>query len=152
MAQLWQSGMRLTPARLNRPWQSYPVQWTATSNPSLGNGTLWGKWRYLDSDTVQIKILLVPGSTTTYGSGQYRFSLPVNADGTDVLMGASALFTGSLYPLAGWTNTSTPSSTLFMYRANPTANENLQTWSATSPITFASGHRVSVFGSYSIAS
>lgn len=149
---LWASGMRLTPARLNRPWTSYSVSWTAsTTNPTVGDGTLIGKYRYLDSDTVQVKILLIPGSMTTYGSGGYRFSLPVPASGPDLYLPSAALLGSSLYSLVGWGNTSSPTSTLFMYRGNVTSTENLASWTATTPVTFAAGHRVSVLGEYAIA-
>lgn len=75
------SGMRLTPARLNTPaWTSYtPARTAATTNPTLGNGTLVGAYRYLDASTVLLRVRLTAGSTTTIGTGQYRISLPVPA-------------------------------------------------------------------------
>lgn len=60
-------------------WQSYTVSWTAaTTNPSIGNGTLAGRYVQIGK-TVICNITLVMGSTTTYGSGKWMFSLPVTA-------------------------------------------------------------------------
>ena len=57
-------------------WQSYTVSWTAsTTNPAIGNGTLIGRYTQIGK-TVMGTISLVMGSTTTYGSGGWYFSLP----------------------------------------------------------------------------
>jgi len=57
-------------------WQSYTVSWTAaTTNPSIGNGTLAGRYVQIGK-TVICSISLVMGSTTTYGSGNWSLSLP----------------------------------------------------------------------------
>jgi len=58
-------------------WISYTPAWTAsTTNPSIGNGVLKGRYKYLDSKTVAIRIHLKIGSTTNTGSGTWSFSLP----------------------------------------------------------------------------
>lgn len=64
-------------------WTSYTPTWTAiTTNPSLGNGTLTGKYLYdPDKKIAHAKITLTIGSTTTKGSGAYIFSLPVKSTG-----------------------------------------------------------------------
>ena len=57
-------------------WQSYTVSWTAsTTNPAIGNGTLNGKYVQIGK-IVTCNILMVPGSNTTFGSGNWSFSLP----------------------------------------------------------------------------
>ena len=63
-------------------WQSYTPTWTAdTTNPAIGNGTLTG--RYIVIGKLCTYVLgLVMGSTTTYGSGNWAFSLPINAVNT----------------------------------------------------------------------
>lgn len=56
---------------------TYGVTWTAVSvNPAIGNGTLNGSY-FIDGNTVKIFISLTAGTTTTFGTGAYRFSLPV---------------------------------------------------------------------------
>ena len=63
-------------------WQSYTPTWTAaTTNPLIGNGTLTG--RYIVIGKLCTYVLgMVMGSTTTYGSGDWAFSLPINAMNT----------------------------------------------------------------------
>ena len=57
-------------------WQSYTPIWTATTtNPVIGNGSLTGKWRRV-GDSIYLQISMVAGTTTTYGSGYFNFSLP----------------------------------------------------------------------------
>jgi hypothetical protein len=56
--------------------RSYTPAWTAvTSNPTLGNGSIFG--RYSKRGTfVDVSFELTIGSTTTLGTGAYFFSLP----------------------------------------------------------------------------
>jgi hypothetical protein len=62
------------------PWQSYPVQWLAAGgNPTLGNGTLQGRYRR-QGRTVTFSVYLKHGSSTLGGIGSYAFTLPVPAD------------------------------------------------------------------------
>lgn len=57
-------------------WTPYIVNWTgAGSNPAIGNGTLNGAYR-LVGKTVDFRIYLQAGSTTTFGSGLYSFNPP----------------------------------------------------------------------------
>ena len=59
-------------------WTTYTPSWTASTNPSLGNGTING--RYMKIGRIVIaEVTLFPGSTTTYGSGSWAFSLPVTS-------------------------------------------------------------------------
>ena len=68
-------------------WTSFTPTWTATTtNPVIGNGTLAGKYIKIGK-TVIAQYHLVAGSTTTFGSGNYRFSLPFNADRIAALQG-----------------------------------------------------------------
>ncbi|MFI9344918.1 hypothetical protein ACIG0D_27185 [Streptomyces sp. NPDC052773] len=59
-------------------WTSYTPTWTSSTAPSLGNGTLVGRYMKIGR-TVFVVIHLTTGSTTTYGSGSYNWSLPVTA-------------------------------------------------------------------------
>ena len=57
-------------------WVSYTPTWTATTtNPSIGNGTITGEWRRV-GDSMEIRIRVISGTSTTYGSGYYKFGLP----------------------------------------------------------------------------
>ena len=59
--------------------ETFTPTWTAsTTNPTLGNGTLSGKY-FRFNKIVFCQIFLQIGSTTNVGSGQYRWALPVTA-------------------------------------------------------------------------
>ena len=63
-------------------WQSYTPTWTAdTTNPAIGNGTLAGRYVVIGKLCTYV-LGLVMGTTTTYGSGNWAFSLPINAVNT----------------------------------------------------------------------
>lgn len=63
-------------------WAAYTPVWTAaSSNPSLGNGTIAGFYKQTGK-TVSAYGRLLVGSTTTFGTGDWRISLPVTAQTT----------------------------------------------------------------------
>jgi len=63
----------------------YSVSWTgATTNPAIGNGTLTGRYQ-LFGKMVHLNIYMVAGSTTTFGSGNWSFSLPFTAASNNVI-------------------------------------------------------------------
>ena len=58
-------------------YTAYTPTWTATTtNPSLGNGTIVGGYRRI-GDVVDFYFVLTMGTTTTFGTGSWRFTLPV---------------------------------------------------------------------------
>jgi hypothetical protein len=60
-------------------WLSYTPTWTAaTTNPSLGNGALVGRYIQIGK-TVNVFVQLTIGSTTTLGTGGWIFSVPFAA-------------------------------------------------------------------------
>ena len=121
-------------------WTSYTPVWTAsTTNPVVNNGTLNG--RYLKvGRTVHNVIDLTTGSTTTYGSGTYAFSMPaaagsaVNQVGTAQAVGGSSRYAGNilLSPSASTAACYFPDSGLVPV-------SRLSTMSPTIPFTWASG-------------
>lgn len=59
-------------------WTSYTPAWTASVNPAIGNGTQ--VWKYLRVNKLVIgRIQITMGSTTTFGTGNWVFGLPVAA-------------------------------------------------------------------------
>lgn len=57
-------------------WKEYVPIWTTTTGvPSVGNGTLKGKWRRVGGN-LELQIYLQAGSTTTFGTSDFRFSIP----------------------------------------------------------------------------
>lgn len=81
----WTAGQKPTAQSfedLVSAWASYTPAWTAsTTNPTLGNGTLVGRYKQIGK-TVHFTLKLTVGSTTTVGSGLYSWSLPVAASGS----------------------------------------------------------------------
>lgn len=86
MATQWTGGMVsgavLTAANLNTigaESETFTPTWTAsTTNPTLGNGTLSGRYFRLNK-LVFCQIYTQFGSTTLPGSGSYRWALPFTA-------------------------------------------------------------------------
>ena len=73
-------------------WTAWTPTWTSSgTQPVLGNGTLTGRYRQ-DRKTVTATFRLLMGSTTTYGTGTWTFSVPV-----PVMNTASHLWVGSGY-------------------------------------------------------
>lgn len=65
-------------------WSSYTPAWTATgTNPSIGNGSLIGKYSVMGK-TVHVRIAMMAGSSTSFGSGNWQISLPVGVTNTGV--------------------------------------------------------------------
>lgn len=59
-------------------WFSYSPSWASYgTQPSVGNGALNGRFSIVGR-TVNFSLFLRMGSTTTYGTDAYRFSLPIS--------------------------------------------------------------------------
>ena len=73
-------------------WTAYTPTWTAfTTNPTLGDGTIEGRYVQIGK-TVHFTIALTFGSTTTQGAGAWSFTLPVTAaNGTQHPLGSARL-------------------------------------------------------------
>lgn len=82
-------------AGVTDPWTSYSPSWTAaTSNPSIGNGSISGS--YIQSGKLVIATASITmGSTTTYGSGVWRVSMPVTAASSGLHVGSVLLLDSS---------------------------------------------------------
>jgi hypothetical protein len=62
-------------------WTAYTPAWTSSGTaPAIGNGTIAGRYKQIGK-TVHVAVRVVLGSTSTFGSGGYSFSLPVAASG-----------------------------------------------------------------------
>lgn len=83
-------------------WFNYTVAWTSTGTaPALGDGTLSGRFSLQGTTCVTI-IRLVMGSTTTYGTGGWRFSTPIPAkSGWSAIGGIKAYDAGTAMHLVG---------------------------------------------------
>lgn len=66
-------------AAIGDAWTSYTPVWSAaTTPPAIGNGSIVGA--YLQAGKLVLyRFKITSGTTTTYGSGNYQVTLPVNA-------------------------------------------------------------------------
>lgn len=94
------SGAVLTAANLNAigaASETYTPAWTSTGTaPAINNGTLTGKYFRINKLVVAY-INWTAGSTTTFGTGSYRLSLPITAVNTTGYVGSGAYFDASTF-------------------------------------------------------
>lgn len=78
-------------------WANWTPVWTAaTTNPVIGNGSIAGRYKQIGK-TVICEFFLAVGSSTTFGSGNWAFSLPVTADTSHLLGSLSGHTTGLMW-------------------------------------------------------
>jgi hypothetical protein len=120
--------------------------WTSTgTQPSIGNGVIVARYTMLGTKTCAFRIKVNPGSTTTFGTGEYQFLLPFpiadeqvavamfrDNDGADEYGGFTA-----------WLQNSTQ-----ILRVMNSAN---QRWGPNIPVLWESGDRAEISGVYEIA-
>lgn len=133
-------------------WRTYAPSWTAaTTNPTIGNGTITGRYVQFGK-LVSFEVEIVGGSTTAWGTGSYSITAPVTP------VGRRLQFTGSLrdssasatYPLFG-EFTSGASTTVFLRRLPATAGGNFGNVDSANPITLATGDSLTIAGTYEAA-
>jgi hypothetical protein len=128
-------------------WSTYTPTWTAsTTNPSLGDGTLTGRYKAIGK-TVFVKIHMQAGSSTTFGSGHWKFSLPVAAySGNSAILSATFLDNGTQWYAALATNE---------YDSNTAYVVPITTASGpvgpTAPFTWTTSDLLTICGSYESA-
>jgi len=130
-------------------WTTYTPTWTADGTaPAIGNGTLTGRYKTVGK-SVLFSIRVLMGTTTTYGSGNWRFGLPVNSQSdVNVVVPVTYLHNGVAwyYGIAnteylGQTSNITP-----LYgstTATPITSAN--------PFTWSSGCTIAINGTYESA-
>ena len=128
-------------------WTTYTPTWTgSTTNPSLGNGTLTGRYKTIGK-TVFLQIHFGAGSSTTFGSGHWKFSLPVAAhSGAAVVMSATYLDNGTQW-YAGVVTTEYDSNTSYVVPITVSSGAV----NSTVPFTWASTDSITICGSYESA-
>jgi hypothetical protein len=129
-------------------WTSYTPTWTASTNPTVGNGTLIGRY-FRVGRTITFQINLTMGSTTTYGSGNYDFALPVLA------ANVGTHHVGNVHVLAGpryfgHVLVSPAGTTTSPFLAN--TSSQLVAMAQGTPVTLASGNQIRITGVYEAAS
>ena len=125
---------------------SYTPVWTAASvNPAIGDGSIAGKYS-VTGRRCKVDVALGAGGTTTFGTGEYSFSLPIavatgavrSVGSVKALDSGTAHLTGSVVADA----TSLTAAVFF--------NNTASAMSPTVPITWASGDQMSFTIEYDI--
>lgn len=127
---------------------NYTPSWTTSgSAPSLGDGTLNGRYT-LSGRICTAQIELVAGSATTFGTGQFQFSLPFAASSSSLRTnGIGRLSDAGAGFHIGMVEVNPTSSVAVIY-SNNTAN----LVQSNSPFTWASGDTLRFTVTYEIAS
>lgn len=133
-------------------WTSYTPTWTSTvTNPTIGNGTLTGAYRQLGK-TVDVRIRLVWGSTTTAGSGSaYLLGYPPPGPAVAETAGGAIIVDNSpdgRYPGTVWLITSAGGIRIHVSGSPATSATH---WAPGYPITFATNDVIVCAGTYEIA-
>lgn len=137
-------------AAISPAWTSYTPVWGSSGTaPVIGNGTIVGSYLQIGK-RVDYKFLVTFGSTTTFGTGNYTFTLP-----TTTAAGLAAWF-----PMGTWMGTAsgTVLGVLASWQSNTTVsglNHSTSTSGAqasqvgtTAPVTWASTNVIYFAGSY----
>lgn len=126
----------------------YTPTWSSTgTQPVLNNGSIYGRYALLGR-LVHLYVELTMGSSTTYGTGTYRFSLPVPSD--DRLWCLPGMtFDSSVSGYEDLTGIVTgASATLVELRTLTTVGASLSVVQNGTPITFATNDKIIVNGVY----
>lgn len=145
------AGQILTAATMNQigaASETYTPAWTSTGTaPAIGNGTLVGKYFRINKLVVAY-ISWAAGSTTNFGTGTYRMSLPVTAVNTTYLAGYAAYGDASTFNTYNMTtqfvSTTTVQGILNVFGIN-------SGWGQASPIAMANGDTCSFVVIYEAA-
>ena len=152
----WLAGEKPTAATLNAeirdafkaigdPWTAYSPSWTTSGTaPSLGNGSLTGAYRQTGK-FVTFRIRLLAGSTTTFGTGEFRFTYPATAINSFIPGLSGYIFRSgpSYFGIIG-VGFATTSLRLITSSGNALVT-------ATSPLTFTNGDELNIGGTYEAA-
>ena len=119
-------------------WTSYTPVWSSSGTaPAIGNGTLAGRYK-LVGKTCHVVFGQTMGTTTTFGTGTYGWSLPftaANPGGTDANFGWSGAargHAGSWYNGAAVVLKNTSVARIYPHKETPNTE-----WAATVPTTWA---------------
>lgn len=133
-------------------WVAYTPTWTMSSGgQALGNGTVVGRYRRIGK-TIHYTIEFTIGSTTTIGTGQPQFTLPVAPREVNLMHYGQAVFIDggaavyNAYPL--WI---AASDVLRMYCDPTTAGNSLRGLTNLVPVTLASTDQILIRGTYEAA-
>lgn len=136
-------------------WTTYTPTWTGASvNPAIGNGTLTGRYMKIGK-MVFFSIVMIAGSSTTFGTGAWSFALPATISSsapTRYPIGtAEILDSGVAAYLGNAIAFSTTKVDVVVMNATGTYGTEQQI-DSTKPMTFGNLDQVTLSGTYESAS
>jgi hypothetical protein len=143
-------------SRIDTAWTSYTPTWEAPTPPAIGNGTITGAYKVIGK-TCFVRGSITMGSTTTYGSGDWKIGLPVAAINAYAIQIPASLLDGS--GGTGWYNAlmngavalNTISSQILANLPPSFGGSTAGGISSIFPFTWGSGDALYFNGSYEIA-
>lgn len=145
----WGDAVRDNFNELGMAWTAYTPTWTASVNPAIGNGTLTGAYRKIGK-TLDVRIRMTAGSTTTFGTGDWRFALPAGV----AAVGATGLWQvcpayaqdASTSNYIGAARIDGAGTTFFISSSAVAAN-----WSAAAPFSWGNADFLTITGTIEVA-
>jgi hypothetical protein len=142
-------------------WTSWTPTWTTTSGsatPSLGNATVDCKYVRFGR-TIHYRMNIVFGNTTNFGtsptsSDNWLFSMPVTAAASGVPIGYASYWVGSLTKATAGLAHLNSTTQIILYTGSGSADNSSLAGGivdSVSPLTWANGDRLSIFGTYEAA-
>ncbi|MFE9738805.1 hypothetical protein [Streptomyces sp. NPDC006477] len=130
-------------------WVTYTPVWTASVNPSLGNGSIVGRSKKIGR-LVNFQIDLTMGTTTTYGTGAWSITLPFQAAASSgSRVGNAQALGGSRF--GGQVIVSPGASGVGAFFPASSAVSNYSSAAAAVPFAWASGNELRITGVYESA-
>lgn len=130
----------------NKPITYTPVWSTSGSAPALGNGTLTGRYEIV-GDICNFFIGFTAGSTTTFGTGAFEFTLPKPAAYDQVVT-----IWGEDNGVANYIGLGLFGGTPSRSTVYGVSNASGATWAAAAPFAWGSSDRIRISGSYVVQS
>lgn len=159
----WVVGETVTAAMLNAEirdqfasmfdtWTSYTPTWTAaTTAPVLGNGSIVGRYMKIGR-TCWVNVEMTMGSTTTYGAGQWSWTLPFTAAASVGSRIGAAQALASTARVAGHIVVSSAATTISAFFPASTSVSFLSNNGASNPFTWAAANQFRTSFVYETAS
>jgi hypothetical protein len=130
---------------------AFTPTWSSSgTQPAIGNGTISGRYTQF-AKLVFATWLVIPGSTTTFGTGTYNLTLPVTAAVQRYTLGVDLLDTGTQHYVGQAVVDGNASTTVFAEIFAGSNATGPTGWAQTAPFTFGNGDRIIITGFYEAA-
>lgn len=132
-------------------WTTYTPTWTSSGTaPVVNNGVLVGRYTRIGR-LITCIINFIPGSTTTFGTGNYSFALPVAAASSGATPPGNVQLLGTAR-WAGQVPVASGQSTVSPFFPTSSTDNRLTNMTPTVPETFANGSQLRMILTYEAAS